>query len=178
MESKCIKIIIVVTIPNVESKRWKVRRGMWWRWAQRKTLPYLVRQRRRIWILNRSCGKSWSNKRVYGTLCLIAFIRTMCMTDMQNEKIHWDDQKPVGKTYSTYSVRSLLLAPTGALIVMMVYYTAYNLLNFHSAHWCNWCNSKWLKQHECNWRHKMLIECQMFQFSNVPVFQCSNVPMF
>ena len=34
-----------------------------------------------------------------------------------------------------------LLAPTGALIVMMCYYTIIgNILNFHSAHWFNWCH--------------------------------------
>ena len=31
------------------------------------------------------------------------------------------------------------LAPTGALIVMIVYYTSYKSLTFHSVHRCNWC---------------------------------------
>ena len=35
-----------------------------------------------------------------------------------------------------------LLAPTGALVVMMVYYTYIyqpTFSDFHSVHWCNWC---------------------------------------
>ena len=45
-------------------------------------------------------------------------------------------------------------------------------------------HSKSLKQCQCNWGHKMLIDAdwmlnvQMFKCSNVPRFQCSNVPMF
>ena len=97
--------------------------------------------------------------------------------------------------------RKVLLAPTGALVEMMVYYTstyisaAATFSDFHSVHWCNWCykcHSKSLKQYQCNWCHKMLIECWMFKCSNypfqcsnypfqcfnVPVFQCSNVLMF
>ena len=41
-----------------------------------------------------------------------------------------------------------------------------------------------LKQYQCNWCHKMLIDADwmsnvpMFQFSNVSMFQCSQVPMF
>ena len=42
------------------------------------------------------------------------------------------DQGIAKKQFASF--HSYLLAPTGALIVMMVYYTAYNFLNFHSAH--------------------------------------------
>jgi len=55
-----------------------------------------------------------------------------------------------------------VLAPTGALIVMLVYYIyirAATFSDFHSVHWCNWwhkCHSKSLKQYQCNWCHKML----------------------
>ena len=48
---------------------------------------------------------------------------------------------------------------------------------------CYKCHSKSLKQYQCNWCHKMLINAdwmsnvQMFQWSNIQMFQCSNVPM-
>ena len=74
-----------------------------------------------------------------------------------------------------------VLAPTGALIVIMVYYismAAPTFSDFHSVSWCNWCykcHSKSLKQYQCNWCHKMLIECRRFKCFNVPMFPCSNV---
>ena len=76
-----------------------------------------------------------------------------------------------------------LLASTGALIAMMVYYisaaaaaAAATFSDFQSVHWCNWCykcHSKSLKQYQCNWCHKMLIntdwmsKVQMFQWSKI-----------
>ena len=59
-----------------------------------------------------------------------------------------------------------LLAPTGALVVMMVYYiyiyiylsAAPAFSDFHSVPWCNWCyecHSKSLKQYQCNRCHKI-----------------------
>ena len=45
------------------------------------------------------------------------------------------------------------------------------------------CHSKLFTQDQCNWCHKMLIDAnwmlnvQMFQCSNVSIFQWSNVPM-
>ena len=39
-----------------------------------------------------------------------------------------------------FFVENLLLAPTGALVVMMVYYiSAPTFSDFYSVHWCNWC---------------------------------------
>ena len=73
---------------------------------------------------------------------------------------------------NTTTHHCFLLAPTGALIVIMVYYNIiYNIFyisaaaaatfsDFLSVHWCNWCykcHSKSLKQYQCNWCHKMLI---------------------
>ena len=78
-----------------------------------------------------------------------------------------------------------LLAPTGALIVMMVnniYIRSSSkatFSDFHSVQWCNWCykcHSKSLKQYQCNWCHMMQIDADWM--SNVPMFQCSNDPMF
>ena len=46
-----------------------------------------------------------------------------------------------------------------------------------------WCY-KSLKQYQCNWSHKMLIDAdwmsnvQMFKCSNVQILKCSNVQMF
>ena len=73
-----------------------------------------------------------------------------------------------------------LLAPTGALKVMVVYYisAAVSFSDFQSVHWRNWCykcHSKSLKQYQCNWCHKMQIDADWM--SNVPMFKCSNVPM-
>ena len=46
---------------------------------------------------------------------------------------------------------SLLLAPTGALL-MMVYYTSSNFLNFYSVHWCNWWASAKSRAFDiCKW---------------------------
>ena len=60
-----------------------------------------------------------------------------------------------------HSVSLALLAPTGALVLMMVYYiyiyiSKATFPDFHSVPWCNWCykcHSKLLKQYHCNWCH-------------------------
>ena len=77
-----------------------------------------------------------------------------------------------------------LLAPTGALIVMMVYLISIHTQFIDAINWCYKCHSKSLKQYQCNWCHKMKIDADwmsnvhMFQCSNVPMIQCSNVPIF
>ena len=65
-------------------------------------------------------------------------------------------------------------------------YIQATISNFHSVPWCNWCykcHSKSLKQYQCSWYHKILIECWILQSSNVsifhfPMFKCFNVSMF
>ena len=81
-----------------------------------------------------------------------------------------------------------LLAPTGALYVMMVCFISAAAIfsDFHSVHWCNWCykyHFRSLKQYQCDWYHKMLINAdwmlnvQMSKYSNVQVFKWPNVQM-
>ena len=99
---------------------------------------------------------------------------------LQTLKFHIKNQNTLG----TNSPFFLFLAPTGALIVMMCYYTMYNFFNFHSVHWCNWCykcHSKSLKQYQCNWCHNVQIGADWmsyFQCSNDPIFKSSIVQMF
>ena len=66
----------------------------------------------------------------------------------------------IGQSNCEFSLSSFLLkcllAPTGALVLMMVrdISVAPAFSDFHSVHWCNWCykcHSKSLKQYQCNW---------------------------
>ena len=65
----------------------------------------------------------------------------------------------LSEIWNQHSSLTILLAPTGALIVMMVYYisaAAPTFSDFHSVPWCNWCykcHSKSLKKYQCNWCH-------------------------
>ena len=74
-----------------------------------------------------------------------------------------EKRSPLAVTYSyqQFSDIRLLLAPTGALILMMVrdisVAAAPAFSDFHSVHWCNWCyksHSRLLQQYQCNWWHK------------------------
>ena len=86
-------------------------------------------------------------------------------------------------SFSLFPLPSSLLAPTGALIVMMCYYISggSNFFRFSLSPlmqlMLKLLHLKSLKQFQCKC-HKMLIECQMFQCSSVSIFQCSNAPMF
>ena len=82
-----------------------------------------------------------------------------------------------------------LLAPTGALIVIMVYYisaaAAATFSDFHSVHQCNWyyiCHSKSLKQYQCNWCHKshkrmLNVACPLVHWSIGPLVHWSMGPL-
>ena len=53
-----------------------------------------------------------------------------------------------------------LLAPTGALVVMMVYYISaqrqlFQILSIQAFLYCYKCHSKSLKQYQCNWCHRI-----------------------
>ena len=117
----------------------------------------------------------------------------MCMSAITPLSTLWLQTKLKKLTYVSTKLNSMLswfLAPTGALVVMMVYYTYIHTYiyqpifsAFYSVPWCNWCykchsnlESKSLKQYQCNWYHKMEIDADWML--NVPMFQCSNVPMF
>ena len=59
---------------------------------------------------------------------------------------HWQQQKQKRSTFIWLylNISEELLAPTGALIAMMVYYisaaaAAATFSDFHSVHQCNWC---------------------------------------
>ena len=67
------------------------------------------------------------------------------------------------KALQIFSFASPLLAPTGALVLMMVYYTSiyisirplFQILNIYAFIYCYKCHSKLLKQYQCNRCHRI-----------------------
>ena len=158
---------------EVEQKRFSVMKSNRWRsvFLQQICLD-------RHWIPNQ-LDASWNHARALGSVDIPSrrpfWALSAFYPFLQNLRV-------------THSSELVLLAPTGTLIVMMVYYI---YIDIRTTFWnftqsigaidvtsvtLSYFNS--INAFDVKRCKLMLIECQMFQWSNDPMFKCSNVPMF